>query len=83
MFSGVCRTRTKPASGAEVFREFPGKPLASGILIPPGSVCGNVSLSQAAYSVRIDQEDTGPDADPWGAYGLFEDDEFADCFRGD
>ena len=30
-----------------------------------------------------DQEDTGPDADPWGAYGLFEDDEFADCFRGD
>jgi hypothetical protein len=30
-----------------------------------------------------DQEDTGPDADPWGAYGLFEDEEFADCFRGD
>ena len=30
-----------------------------------------------------DQEDTGPDADPWGEYGLFDDEEFADCFRGD
>jgi hypothetical protein len=30
-----------------------------------------------------DQEDTGPDADPWGAYGLFDDDELVDCFRGD
>jgi len=29
-----------------------------------------------------DQEDTGPAADPSGAYGLFEDEEFADCFRG-
>jgi hypothetical protein len=30
-----------------------------------------------------DQDDTGPDADQWGAYGLFDDDEFIDCFRGD
>ena len=30
-----------------------------------------------------DQEDPGPDADPWDAYGLFGDDEFDDCFRGD
>ena len=28
-----------------------------------------------------DQEDPGPDADPWDAYGLF--DEFDDFFRGD
>ena len=27
--------------------------------------------------------DVGIDADPWGAYGLFDDEEFADCFRGD
>jgi hypothetical protein len=31
-----------------------------------------------------DQDDTGPDADyNWAACGLFEDEDFADCFRGD
>jgi hypothetical protein len=30
-----------------------------------------------------DQEDAGPDTHPWGAYGLFDHEEFADRFRGD
>ena len=58
---------------------------------------GNTDLIQCPTLIRLlrnkwtrdgwedpleDQEDTGPDADPWGAYGLFDDEEFADCFRG-
>jgi hypothetical protein len=37
-------------------------------------------LGRSAYRLK-GQEDPGPDADPWDAYGLF--DEFDDCFRGD
>ena len=80
------------ATGAR--RGGPGPPRASpsstacSVLFPPSTSSGARPSSASAQpwtqdgweDPLEDQEDTGPDADSWGAYGLF-DDELDDCFR--
>ena len=48
-----------------------------------GSWSEPINVPIISEFTRYCQEDTGPDADPWGAYGLFDDDDVVDCFRGD